>query len=574
MSGNFDVSILGHETSELSTAAGNCLSAGQACDAETLYRAAIMHQPWDADLLFGLFAAQYAQAKPEADLTLTLACDRLAWSLIAANTPEALASDLEASARQDTIDVWYSANQMSGATTLAQLAVEAFPDQPAFRLRLGLALMHLGRIEESISAFEQLERQWPSPAHHSFLHYARAFRQEPVEAVYQEGLRYAERHLAHVPRHPARAIKRRDGRLRIGYFSPLFNSHQLTRFFAPAFENHDRSKYFLACYSQAPATDEVGLSIKSGADLWREVQGLSDEAFADQVAADDIDVFIDLWGHTAGNRLPVFARKPAPLQLSWINYVETTGLTEFDYVIQPDGEYLPGCEALYTEDIWRIGPVLAPFRPGWDLPDSGQTPALQAGHLSFGAFIHPGKLNAETVRCWADILGQVADSTLTLRSSYFADPVLRRTVMARFAAFGVSPERLVFPDFLSGEAFLMAYQAMDLVLDPFPYQGRTTTLDALSAGVPVLALEGLRMNDRVAPTTLRACGLDTLIATDRNDYVAKAVALASDLAGLDALRRRVRNGFESSAYRDEAGFMRRFEGDLESMIRQKGLEPA
>ena len=574
MSGSFEVSILGHETSELAMAAGNCLSAGQAGDAETLYSAAVMHLPWDAELLFGLFSAQYAQDKPEAALTLTLACDRLARELIAANTPEALTPGLDVGARQNSIDVWYSANQMSGATTLAQLAIAEFPDQPALRLRLGLALMHQGRIEESISAFEQLERLWSSPAHHSFLHYARAFRQEPVETVYQEGLRYASRHLAEVSRHPRRKIQRRNGRLRIGYFSPLFNSHQLTRFFAPAFENHDRSKYYLACYSHAPATDSIGQGIKAGADLWRKVQGLSDQAFADQVAADEIDVFIDLWGHTAGNRLPTFARKPAPLQLSWINYVETTGLTEFDYVIQPDGEYLPGCEALYTEEIWRIGPVLAPFRPGWNLKDSGPPPARQVGHFSFGAFIHPGKLNKETVRCWAEILCRVRGSTLTLRSAYFADPVLRRAVIARFAAFGVESERVIFPEFLSGEAFLEAYQAMDLILDPFPYQGRTTTLDALSAGVPVLALEGLRMNDRVAPTTLRACGLETLIAKDRDDYIARAVGLASDLEGLHVLRGLVRSGFEASPYRDEAGFMHRFEMDLECMIRLKNLEPS
>jgi protein O-GlcNAc transferase len=572
MNTSFEISILGHETSELSTAALSCLSTGQAVTAEALYQAALMHQPWDADLLFGLFSAQYAQSKPEADLTLTLACDRMAWSLIAGNTPEALGTDLEADERQRSIDLWYSANQMAGATTLTQLAAEAFPDQPAFRIRLGLSLMHQGRISESIAAFEQLERRWPSPAHHSFLHYARAFRQDPVEVVYEEGLRYAERHLANIRRHPKRPISRVDGRLRIGYFSPLFNNHQLTRFFAPAFENHDRSKHFLVCYSQGPATDEVGHGIKSGADLWREVQSLSDDAFADQVSADKIDVFIDLWGHTAGNRLPVFARKPAPLQLSWINYVETTGLADFDYVIQPDGEYLPGCEALYTEEIWRIGPVLAPFRPGWDLQDSGPTPARQAGHFSFGAFIHPGKLNAETVQCWASILCQVAGSTLTLRSSYFADPVLQRSVVARFAAFGVASEQINFPGFLSGEAFLKAYQEMDLILDPFPYQGRTTTLDALSAGVPVLALEGLRMNDRVAPTTLRACGLETLIAKDRDEYIEKAVHLSSNLDHLDVLRGGVRQGFESSAYRDARGFMRRLEADIETMIRHKGLE--
>jgi protein O-GlcNAc transferase len=279
---------------------------------------------------------------------------------------------------------------------------------------------------------------------------------------------------------------------------------------------------------------------------------------------------VDLWGHTAGNRLPVFARRPAPINLSWLNYVETTGLSEFDYVMHADGYDLPGAQALYTETVYPIGPVLAPFRQFFDMPPAGDTPMLRNRFMTFGCFGHPAKLTLEVIETWAQILTAAPTARLVLRSGYFEDPTLQRTIRAQFAAFGVAADRIEFPAFEKGAAYLSTYRAVDLILDPFPYQGLTTTLDAVSAGIPVLTWEGRHMHSRIATVTLQACGLQELIAPTPEAYVETAVALANDPTRLNTLRAAVRPGFETSPYRDEAGFTRRLEAEFEAMAEAKG----
>jgi predicted O-linked N-acetylglucosamine transferase (SPINDLY family) len=329
--------------------------------------------------------------------------------------------------------------------------------------------------------------------------------------------------------------------------------------------HHDKDRFAVVCYSGAPATDATGNAIKEGADAWRDVSSLDDEAFALRVAVDEIDILVDLWGHTAGNRLMVFARKPAPITVSWLNYVETTGLREFDYVLHADGYDLEGAQDLYTETIYPIGPVLAPFRQFHEMPPAGDTPLMATGAMTFGCFGHPAKLTLEVIAAWARILNGAPESRLVLRSGYFADPTLQRTIRAQFAAFGADPDRIEFPPYETGAAFLATYRSVDLILDPFTYQGLTTTLDAVSAGIPVLTWAGRHMHDRIATVTLEACGLDELVTPTLDAYVETAIALAKDPARLNALRARVRTGFENSPYRDEAGFTRKLEAAYEAM---------
>ncbi len=564
----FQVGILGHEASELRTAALNCLASGAAADAETLFRAAATKRPWDPDARYDLASAQLAQAKlDEAMLTLAEARDQIARMIIQENAPQALAAWIETQPLMNIADVFYANNEMTAATYLYQRLVDSRPALANLRLRLGLSLQHQGRIDEAIAAFESLVRVEPTPQHHSFLHYALAFRREQPDTLYREGRRWAQMHADPLRKYPARPLSGREGKLRIGYFSPLFHRHQLTKFFQPALDHYDRERFTVVCYSGAPPTDDTSRSIQANADIWRDVGRMDDDAFARQVAADEIDIFVDLWGHTAGNRLTVFARKPAPIQVSWINYVETTGLEEFDYVLHADDHDLPGAQALYSETIMPIGPVVAPFRPDHEAPPAGDTPMLAKGAFTLGCFGHPGKLTLAVIETWSKIIQALPDCTLVLRSAYFKDIALQRAIRAQFAAFGVSGERIVFPPFESGDAFLRAYHQVDLILDPFPYQGMTTGLDALSAGVPVLTLEGAWMHDRMTAGALRACGLPELITTNRRDYVRTAIDLARDPESLNALRAQVRPGFEASPYRQEAAFMGRLEAAYEAMAR-------
>lgn len=560
------VSLLGYELQELMSVGVARLAAGDAADAEALFRGAVTRRPWDPETRYQLASAQIAAGRhDEALRTLAEARDQHARLILEANAPEANRPDTAAQRLLELADIFYAQNQMAAATSLLQRLVDANPDVPALRTRLGLALQHQGRVAEAIAAFESLERRWPSPQHHSFLDYARAFERATPEAMYQEGVRWWDRHAAHLPKNKPRKLSRPGGKLRIGYFSPVFNEHQLTKFFRPVMEHHDKDRFSLVCYAGAPPGDDTGRAIQQRADLWRDVSAMDDQTFALKIEVDEVDIMVDLWGHTAGNRLTLFARRPAPINVSWLNYIETTGLKEFDYVLHADNYDLPGAQALYTETIQPIGPVIAPFRQFNTMPPAGDTPMLANGFMTFGCFGHPAKLTLEVIRTWARILVAVPTARLVLRSGYFQDPALQRTVRAQFAAFGVAGERIDFPAYETGAAYLATYRSADLILDPFPYQGLTTTLDAVSAGVPVLTWEGKHMHARIATVTLQACGLDELATPTLDAYVETAVALAGDPARLNALRARVRPGFESSAYRDEAGFTRRLEAVFEAM---------
>jgi protein O-GlcNAc transferase len=566
----FAVSLLGHEIQELMSTGAACLANGDAETAEALFRSAAIKRPWDPETRYQLASAQIAMGKLDDALrTLAEARDQHARLILQAHAPDALKIDAEPQQLLELAEAFYARNHMATATSLFQRLVDSNPDVPALRVRLGLSLQHQGRVEESIAVFESLERRWPHPQHHSFLHYALAFQRATPDAMYKEGLRYAEAHTAQLPKRK-RPLIRAEGKLRIGYFSPLFNQHQLTKFFAPVMEHHDKERFSLVCYSGGPAADDTAKAIQAKADLWRDVSQMDDETFALQVAADEVDILVDLWGHTAGNRLPVFARRPAPINLSWLNYVETTGLSEFDYVLHADGYDLPGAQDLYAETIHPIGPVLAPFRQFFDMPPAGDTPMLRNRFMTFGCFGHPAKLTLQVIETWAQILTAVPTARLVLRSGYFEDPTLQRTIRAQFAAFGVAADRIEFPAFEKGAAYLSTYRAVDLILDPFPYQGLTTTLDAVSAGIPVLTWEGRHMHSRIATVTLQACGLQELIAPTPEAYVETAVALANDPTRLNTLRAAVRPGFETSPYRDEAGFTRRLEAEFEAMAEAKG----
>jgi tetratricopeptide (TPR) repeat protein len=563
---DFPVSILGYEPAELIKAADDCMAAGAYVDAETLLRAAAIKRPGDAYTRYRLASAQIALRKlDEAQLSMAEARDLHSQLVAQATTPKAMAPNATTDDLVAAAEKLYNSNQMGASTHVMQRLLERHPDSKGLRVKIGLTLQHQARIEEAIAAYESSLRHWPDAENHSYLHYARAFQRSTPDAMLQEGLRWAALHGPETPMPRPPKLYRPGGRLRIGYYAPFFNQHQLSKFIQPVLEHHDKTRFSIVCYSGAAAGDATGRSIKTGADLWREVDGLSDDAFAQQVVDDEVDILVDLWGHTSGSRLPLFARKPAPIQLSWINYIETTGLTQFDYVLHADGHDLPGAQELYSETILQIGPVVAPYRPSHDIPAPNDTPMLASGVMTFGCFGHPAKITLDVIAAWASMLAAVPESKLVLRSAYFDDLPLKRTIWAQFSAFGIANNRIVFPPFASGREFLLAYHTVDLILDPFPYQGLTTTLDALSSGVPVLTWEGGHMHDRIASVSLRACGLDELVCESRETYVQTAVDLANDPQRLNTLRARVRPGFDASPYRDEAGFTRRYEAALEAM---------
>lgn len=427
-------------------------------------------------------------------------------------------------------------------------------------MRWGLSLLHQGRIPEAITAFTLAADTYRSSMAHEFLLYACFFAPDGVHLHAAEARRWAELYAPAPADRPFANPDLAGRKLRIGYVAPNFLRSQLRQFIVPVLENHDLEALDVVIYCADPAT-EAGIC----ATAVRGIGTLSDADAASLIARDGIDVLIDLWGHTAGGRLGVFALKPAPVQAAWINYVQTTGLAAMDYVLHADGTKAPGDDALFVEQIWRLGPIAVPFRPGERL-DPTPTPALKTGHVTFASFNHPARLNDATLAAWAAILKGRPGSRLLLKYRYFVDPVLQQAVLARFLGHGVTAERIVFEGHSTGPDYLKSFGRIDLALDPSPAPGGTTSSEAIANGVPLLTLRGPDFYSRIGTLRLEPLGLRQLVAESWDDYVAKALALTEDLAALNALRAEIRPRFEASPIRDEAGFTRILEDAFRQMF--------
>jgi len=558
--------LLSHDPIQLYQQGMAHLAAGRVGEARSALLAAARRLPTDYEVRYALYAAIKAAGDDDlASLTLIDAMRLHAEETVRAVIGGETLEKCRATARGmvELGQLLYGKRQVALASYCFQIALTLDDSQIGTWLNLGLSLQHQARVDEAVAVFRNAVDRWPDhAAAHSFLHFALCFGVRPKSELIDEGRRWNERHVARrqatCPGHGN--DRNPDRRLRVGYFSPLFSTHQMTQFFEPVLESHDPREVEIFCYSGSdhPA-DVTQQRIRKMADHWRLVGGMTDTEFVGQVRADGIDILVDLWGHTAGNRLTAFAFKPAPVQVSYLNYVVTTGMAAMDYVIHPRNYHVPGEEAYLSEAVMRVGDILCPFQPLEGILPSGPTPALERGYVTFGCFNHPAKVNDAVVALWSRILKAVPASRLLFQYGYFEDLVVQRAFRARFEAHGVSGDRIEFGAYRTGLAFIHSYHELDLCLDPFPYQGGTTTMDALTAGVPTLSHEGDWFRQRIATTNLRACGLDELVVPTHDAYVDLAIALANDLPRLDAIRQRVRPGLDTSPLRDPQNYTRKLE---------------
>ena len=428
----------------------------------------------------------------------------------------------------------------------------------------GLSLLHQGRTEEAINVFQVATDRFKHSTVHEFLLYSLFHAPDRMQRVAEEARRWADLHAT--PKTPAKPSfdndRSPDRRLRIGYVGPSFTQNQVAQFLLPVLESHDPAAVEVFLYCADPAAEG---SLPSICQI-RGVENMDEADVAALIRADRIDVLVDVWGHTSGSLLGAFAHRPAPVQVAWINFVHTTGLACMDYVLHADSMAVEGCEQYYTEEIWRIGPIVAPSRPSAERLDPVPTPALKNGYVTFGSFNNPAKLSEITIAAWAIILSQRPNDRLVLKYGNFIDPVLQRVTQARFAAYGAQPEQLEFRGRTTGVDYWREFQDIDLALDPSPCPGGTTSCDALANGVPLLTQVGEDLYGRIGVPVVQPCGLSELIADDWDDYVGRALALTADYQALNALRAKVRPGFEASPYRDEIGFTRNLEATFRQMF--------
>jgi hypothetical protein len=356
--------------------------------------------------------------------------------------------------------------------------------------------------------------------------------------------------------------------LRVGYVSADFCQHTVGLFVKDVLAAHDPGRVTAFAYSAGQVSDWVTAAIQKAC-AFREVAALDDAALAAQIQQDDIDVLVDLSGHTGGSRLTVFAHRPAPVQVSWLGYFATTGLPVMDAVLLDEWHAPPGTEDQFVEPIVRLPagrfcytPV--PFAPAEVAPP----PCLSNGYVTFGSFNNTAKLNAELYAVWAQILAAVPDSRLVLKWRTFQDASMCQSVREVFGRHGIAPARIE----LRGASFhadvLKEYADIDIALDPFPFTGGLTSCEALWMGVPVVTWPQSRVVSRQTFAFLSTIGLPELAARDADDYVRIAVELANDRQCLRNLRATLRDRMRTSPLMEVAEFTRQLEDTLIDLYRK------
>jgi protein O-GlcNAc transferase len=445
------------------------------------------------------------------------------------------------------------------------------PDLSAVFNNLGETLKEQGRLDDAIAVFHKgLEMHPDEQAMHSnllfILNYNPAVSPDLAWRVHR---RWGQMHADPLGRgtRPFANDRSPHRRLRIGYVSPDFCTHSCAYFSEPLIAAHDRSVVELHLYPTSRRFDSATRRFQAMADKWTPLTGMSDADAAATIEADRIDILVDLCGHTCDNRLLTFARKPAPVQVAWLGYPNTTGMQAMDYrftdaVADPVG----AADMRHSERLERLPGGFLSFRPVIDPGPPAPAPCGADGPITFGSFNNTSKVTPAVVKLWSEILRRTPGSRLIVKSRQLGDEATRRRLAEAFAAEGVEPDRtILLPRIDAVTNHLRAYDMVDVALDPFPYNGTTTTCEALWMGVPVVTLAGESHVGRVGASILSHCGLSELVATSPEAYVATAVALADDRARLSALRAGMRARVLGASLSDYQGFARNVEAAYRAM---------
>lgn len=355
-------------------------------------------------------------------------------------------------------------------------------------------------------------------------------------------------------------------KLRIGFVSGDLKRHAVAFFLEGLVRNIDKNKFELIAYTAHPKEDEITALLKPHFNQWQPIYGKSDQDTAKIIYDDALHILIDLSGHTGMNRLPVFAYKPAPIQVTWLGYPATTGLAEIDYIMGDPYLTPQSDEHLFVEKVWRLPEIVWCFNPLFEDVPIADLPALKNNFITFGSFNNLSKINDQVIKVWSDILHAIPNSKLYLQVKQLNEPSVMQKTYERFAAVGITADRLILEKGGSRENYFKSFNKMDIALDPFPCPGGTTSTDTVWMSVPILTMKGQSYWSRIGETIANNIGLEEWIAEDVEDYINKAIRFASNIPALATLRANLRQQAMNSPLFNAPRYTRHFEDALIQMV--------
>jgi protein O-GlcNAc transferase len=457
-----------------------------------------------------------------------------------------------------------AAGKIDEGIAACRRAVDLSPNFAQAHVNLGTALQAAGRLEEALASFDRARTLSPDyPSAHSNWFFTAAYLSDfDPRAILREMKKSDARNPRPMARHSNTRQPERP--LKIGYVSPDFRRHCQSFFTIPLLSHHDHGNFEIYCYADVPRPDEITRRIQGYADEWRSTVGKGDEQVAQEIREDGIDILVDLTMHMARGRPGVFARKPTPLQVAWLAYPGTTGLSAMDYrlsdpYLDPPGEH----DGWYAEKTIQLPDTFWCYDPLGEVPAVQALPASQNGYVTFGCLNNFCKVTDQTLELWGRVMKEIPRSKLILLSPQGEH---RRRVISQL---GVEGSRVEFVEFTPRDKYLDLYRRIDLCLDTFPYNGHTTSLDSFWMGVPVVTLCGQTAVSRAGWSQAKNLGLeDRLVAQRPDQFVENAIKIATDLQALSDLRNGLRTKMEKSPLMDGKRFAANFEAALRDIWRR------
>jgi predicted O-linked N-acetylglucosamine transferase (SPINDLY family) len=467
---------------------------------------------------------------------------------------------------------WADIGRHDEAIAAGERAIALLPNFAMAHSNVAVSLQNQGLLEAALAAHRRAVACDPDNSGlHSNLLYALNYpAASTADALFAEHLAWGQRHAEPLTQASAPHTNERspERRLRIGYVSPNFCDHAVNFFTQPILAAHDHERFEIYCYADVDQPGDTTRVLQGYADHWRDVLAKSDAEVAEQIRADGIDILVDLTGHIAGGkRMTLFARKPAPIQITYIGYQNTTGMSAMDYRLTDAYSDPPGAtEHLHTERLERLPTTFFCYQPSTYAPPVGALPATSNDYVTFGSINAFTKVTPQVLDAWTEILLQVPQSKLVIRADMTNS--LQRRLAETFAGRGIGIERLELINRLPRPRYLELIARLDVALDPFPFNGHTTTCDSLWQGVPVITLSGETYVSRFGGSGLATLGLHELITHSREEYIAAAVALANDRARLENYRATLRERMAASPLLDFTTFTRNLEAAYRRMWRE------